>query len=243
MTTSRIAALLICAPLATCSAADRAGFDAFVTEHCLDCHDQTARQGGLALDQLLRGEIAPRAETWEKVARKLASRQMPPPDAPRPPERDRVAAAEWLESALDSAARRSPNPGRGETFRRLNRTEYQNAIRDLLHLKIDVAALLPPDEASHGFDNVTVADLSPTLVNRYLAAAEKISRLAVGTAPAAPRGETFRVRPDITQDSHLEGLPLGTRGGALLAHNFPVAGEYAIQIRLMRDRNEEVEGL
>jgi hypothetical protein len=197
----------------------------------------------LALDKLLAGELAPQAEAWEKVVRKLASRQMPPPEVTRPSERDRAAAVNWLETALDAASARSPNPGRSETFRRLTRTEYQNAIRDLLQLDVDVAALLPPDEASHGFDNITVADLSPTLVKRYLAAAEKISRLAVGAKAPEPRGEAYRVRPDITQDAHLEGLPLGTRGGVLLTHNFPVDGEYEVQVRLMRDRNEGIEGL
>ncbi|MDB5339292.1 MAG: Protein of unknown function (DUF1587)/Protein of unknown function (DUF1592)/Protein of unknown, partial [Planctomycetaceae bacterium] len=120
---------------------------------------------------------------------------------------------------------------------------YQNTIRDLLGLEVDVAALLPADESSHGFDNVTVADLSPTLLNRYISAAQKISRLAVGTTPHSPGGHTVRIRPDITQDVHLEGLPLGTRGGTLVPYNFPQDGEYEIQVHLMRDRNEGIEGL
>ena len=164
-------------------------------------------------------------------------------DATRPEEKEYEAAVAWLESSLDAAAAERPNPGRTETFRRLNRTEYQNTIRDLLALDIDVAALLPPDESSHGFDNITVTDLSPTLLNRYISAAQKISRLAVGRAPRAPPEETFRIRPDVTQDVHIEGLPLGTRGGTVIAYNFPQDGEYEIQVRLMRDRNEEVEGL
>jgi hypothetical protein len=136
-----------------------------------------------------------------------------------------------------------PNPGRTETFRRLNRTEYQNAIRDLLAIEIDAAALLPPDESSHGFDNITVSDLSPALLSRYLSAAQTISRLAVGRTLPAPREEVFRIRADITQDGHIEGLPIGTRGGTVIDHNFPQDGEYEIQIRLMRDRNDEVESL
>src|SRR5690606_29902626 len=119
----------------------------------------------------------------------------------------------WLESALDEAALERPNPGRTETLRRLNRTEYQNAVRDLLALEIDAASLLPPDEASHGFDNITVTDLSPSLITRYVSAAEKIGRLAIGGVSAKPAAETIRVRPDITQDAHVAGLPLGTRGG------------------------------
>ncbi|MCI0335428.1 MAG: DUF1592 domain-containing protein, partial [Planctomycetes bacterium] len=119
----------------------------------------------------------------------------------------------------------------------------QNAIRDLLGLKVDIASLLPTDESSHGFDNITVSDLSPALLNRYLSAAQMISRLAVGRAPRQPREDTFRIRPDITQDVHVEGLPIGTRGGAAIEYTFPQDGVYEIQVRLMRDRNEEVESL
>lgn len=220
-----------------------ATFQAILRKHCTDCHNQEDRKGGLALDRLLGKDLAFNADHWEKVVRKLASRQMPPVDFSRPTEREFSSAIAWLESSLDAIAAKSPNPGRGETFRRLNRTEYRNAIRDLLALEIDVASLLPADESSHGFDHVTVADLSPTLLNRYLAAAQKISRMAIGTVPPAPRAETIRLRPDLTQDVHIEGLPLGTRGGALIPQHFPVDGEYEIQIRLMRDRNEDVEGL
>jgi mono/diheme cytochrome c family protein len=218
-------------------------FQSFVRGHCLDCHGKESRKGGLALDDLLGQNFAAHSEAWEHVVRKLTNRQMPPPEAVQPAEHEYESAVAWLQSSLDAAAATAPNPGRTETFRRLNRTEYRNAIRDLLALDVEVAALLPADESSHGFDNVTVADLSPTLLNRYLSAAQKISRLAIGIAPPVPRADTIRVRPDLTQDVHIEGLPLGTRGGALIAHNFPVDGEYEIQIYLMRDRNEDVEGL
>src|SRR5262249_16809418 len=125
----------------------------------------------------------------------------------------------------------------------LTRTEYQNAIRDLLSLEIDAASLLPGDESSYGFDNVTVGDLSPTLLDRYVAAAEKISRVAVGRPGRTPDSLTIRVPPDVTQEEHLEGLPIGTRGGAFVHYTFPIDGEYEIQIRLTRDRDEHVEGL
>ena len=138
---------------------------------------------------------------------------------------------------------RIPNPGRTATIRRLTRTEYQNAVRDLLALDVDVDALLPADESSYGFDNVTVGDLSPTLLDRYISAAEKISRVAVGRPSRSPGGETIRMPPDLTQEEHLEGLPIGTRGGAVLDYTFPMDGEYEIQVRLMRDRDEHVEGL
>src|SRR5262249_40066071 len=136
-----------------------------------------------------------------------------------------------------------PNPGRTETFRRLNRTEYQNAIRDLLALDINAAELLPKEDIGRGFDNVTVGDLSPMLLERYISAAAKISRLAVGALRSSPAGDIFRLPADLTQEEHVEGLPLGTRGGALIPYTFPQDGEYEVQIRLMRDRNEEIEGL
>ena len=148
-----------------------------------------------------------------------------------------------LENTLDGVAAQRPNPGRTDTIRRLNRTEYQNAIRDLLALEINAASLLPADEASHGFDNVTVGDLSPTLLDRYITAAQKISRLAIGGARGSPGGDTIRVRADITQEERVDGLPIGTRGGALIRYTFPQDGDYEIQIRLTRDRNEHVEGL
>jgi mono/diheme cytochrome c family protein len=215
----------------------------FIEANCLDCHDQGTKQGGLALDSLLGSEIDRHAEAWEKVVRKLTARQMPPQDAPRPKEPEYNAAIAWLDKSLDGAAAAHPNPGRTETFRRLNRTEYQNTIRDLLALDVDVTSLLPADESSHGFDNITVTDLAPTLLNRYVSAAQKISRIAIGRAPRTPAGDTYRIRPDITQDTHLEGLPIGTRGGTSIAYNFPQNGEYEIQVRLMRDRNEGVESL
>ena len=148
-----------------------------------------------------------------------------------------------LAGSLDRAAAEHPDPGRTDTFRRLNRTEYQNAIRDLLALDVDASALLPADESSHGFDNVTVGDLSPTLLDRYITAAQKISRLAVGSPGRSPGGDTIRIRADLTQEEHVEGLPLGTRGGALIPYTFPQDGEYEVQLRLARDRNEHVEGL
>ena len=215
----------------------------FIEANCQDCHDQKTKAAGLALDDLVAADIEQHSELWEKVVRKLTARQMPPKDALRPAERDYIAAVSWLESSLDAAAAANPNPGRSETFRRLNRTEYRNAIRDLLALDIDVAGLLPPDELSHGFDNITLTDLSATLLNRYISAAQKISRLAIGSIPQKPTEDIFRMRADVTQDTHLAGLPLGTRGGMLIPYIAPQDGEYEIQVWLMRDRNDEVEGL
>ena len=183
------------------------------------------------------------SRTWEKVIRKLRSRTMPPPGVPRPDEREYKSLLASLEAPLDRAAAAHPNPGRTDTLRRLNRTEYKNSIRDLLSLDLDVSSLLPADDASHGFDNVTVGNLSPTLLERYLSAARKISRLAVGSPIPAPGGDTMNLPPDLTQEEHFDELPLGTRGGMRVHYTFPLNARYEFQLRLQRDRNEHVEGL
>src|SRR5262249_53909923 len=151
---------------------------------------------------------------------------------PHPDEGTYDAVVSSLTKALDDAAAQHPEPGRTDTFRRLNRTEYQNAIRDLLALDVDATTLLPGDEARHGSDNVTVGALSPPLLDRYISAAQKISRLAVGSPSRSPGGDTIRLRADLTQEEHVEGLPIGTRGGALISYQFPQDGQYEIQIRL-----------
>jgi mono/diheme cytochrome c family protein len=223
--------------------ASTAGLFSFVDEYCLSCHDDDKKKGGLALEAIASHEVVRHPDVWEKVVRKLRARQMPPVGKDRPDDRTYDAVVRYLEGSLDRVSAAHPNPGRTATIRRLTRTEYKNAIRDLLALDVDVAALLPGDESSYGFDNVTVGDLSPTLLDRYISAAEKISRLAVGRPSRSPGGETIRVPPDVTQEGHLDGLPLGTRGGVVLPYMFPRDGEYEFQIRLTRDRDEHVEGL
>jgi mono/diheme cytochrome c family protein len=218
--------------------------DAVIDEYCLSCHDNDKRKGELALETVLGADVARHPDVWEKVIRKLRARQMPPVGRrERPDEATYEAVISYLETSLDRAAAANPNPGRTATIRRLTRTEYQHAVRDLLDVDVDVASLLPADEPSYGFDNVTVGNLSPTLLDRYISAAEKISRLAVGRPSRAPGGDTIRIPADLTQEEHLEGLPIGTRGGALVRYTFPLDGEYEIQIRLTRDRDEHVEGL
>jgi mono/diheme cytochrome c family protein len=216
---------------------------ALVEEYCVSCHDEDKKKGELALDTIAADSVVQHPEVWEKVVRKLRARQMPPVGKERPDDAAYDGVIASLESALDRAAGANPNPGRTSTIRRLTRTEYGNAIRDLLALDVDVATLLPADDSSYGFDNVTVGDLSPTLLDRYISAAEKISRLAVGRPSRSPGGDTIRVQADLTQEEHLDGLPLGTRGGALVPYTFPLDGEYEIQVRLTRDRDEHVEGL
>ncbi len=174
--------------------------------------------------------------------RKLVHRHMPPPGVPRPDGPTYDAVVRELQRRLDVHAASHPDPGRESAFRRLNRSEYRNAVRDLLGLEVDAESLLPRDETGHGFDNVT-GELSPTLLERYLAAARKISRLAVGTPPRTPGGELVLVPVDRTQEARFRELPFGTRGGVLVEHVFPAGGEYEISVTLSRDRNEHVEGL
>lgn len=214
-----------------------------VRKYCLECHDDGTRKGDVSFEKMDLTRLEANRATWEAVARKLDHRQMPPLGEERPDEATYRAVVARLHGALDRLAAERPDPGRTDTFRRLTRTEYQNAIRDLLAVEIDATALLPQDEPSHGFDNVTVGTLSPTLMERYVTAAQKIARLAVGTPRKVPDGATYRVPPDVTQEEHVDGLPLGTRGGAVFRHVFPLDGEYEIQVRLARDRNENVEGL
>jgi hypothetical protein len=218
---------------------DRATLD----RYCVTCHNSRTKTGGLALDTVDVTRVAPDAETWEKVVRKIRGRMMPPPGMPRPDDATYDALAAHLETALDSAAAARPNTGRTETFRRLTRVEYRNAIRDILALDVDVSSLLPKDDASHGFDNVSNGELSPTLLERYLAAAQKVSRTAVGSALPSPASHVVIVPSDLTQEDHLEGLPFGTRGGVVFPYTFPQHAVYEIQVRLARDRNENVEGL
>ncbi len=235
--------LLLSFAMAAFGAAQTPPHHALINQYCVGCHNTKLTTAELTLDTIAKEPVTSHPEAWEKVVRRLRARQMPPAGLPRPDEPAYTAVLASLESALDKAAADNPNPGRTGTFRRLNRTEYRNVIRDLLALEIDAAALLPADESSHGFDNITVGDLSPTSLDRYIAAAEKISRLAVGAAGRSPGGDTIRIAPDLTQEEHLEGLPIGTRGGALIHYNFAVNGEYEVQVRLARDRNEHVEGL
>jgi len=185
----------------------------------------------------------PAAETWEKVVRKLRAGAMPPAGMPRPDQATMEHFVETLEASLDRSAAEKPNPGRTPVHR-LNRAEYANAIRDLLTIDVDVTGLLPADDESYGFDNIAeTLRMSPVLLERYLSAARKISRLAVGDTNIIPSYETYRVRPDLGQDEHIEGLPLGTRGGLLIHHNFALDGEYVFKTKLALNTSAKVRGL
>src|SRR6266481_8501852 len=179
-----------------------------IDRYCVTCHNQKLKTAGLTLDEADVASPGATGEVWEKVVRKLRTSTMPPPNMPQPSIEDRRALLSWLETSLDKAAAAKPNPGRTDTLRRLNRTEYQNAIRDLLLLDIDANSLLPPDESGYGFDNVTVGDLPPALLDRYISAAQKISRLAIGSAQTSSlQSDIIRVPPDVTQEEHVPGLP------------------------------------
>jgi len=215
----------------------------FLDRYCGTCHNERVKSGGLSLDEagLSRPDAQP--ELWEKVVRKVRTGVMPPPNMPQPNRVDRAAMLTRLEASLDASWAAKPNPGRTETLRRLNRTEYQNAVRDLLALDIDAPSLLPADESGHGFDNVNVGDLPATLLNRYISAAQKISRLAVGSTQSALQSDTIGLAADLTQEDHLPGLPIGTRGGLSASFTFAQDGEYEIQISLMRDLAGVISGL
>src|SRR5689334_1481574 len=215
----------------------------FLDRYCATCHNEQLKSGGLSLAHVDVSSPGTQPELWEKVVRKLHTGVMPPPNMPQPAEADRHAILTWLEASLDAASAAKPNPGRTETLRRLNRTEYQNAVRDLLALDIDATSLLPADESGHGFDNVNVGDLSPTLLNRYISAAQKISRMAVGSTQTGLQSDTISLPADLTQEDQLPGLPMGTRGGVSTSYLFAQDGEYEIQVLLARDLAGVISGL
>jgi len=207
---------------------------ALLTEYCMTCHSDKAKTGGLSLEQLDIDHPEANAEVWEKVVRKLRAGLMPPTGAPRPAPAAYEAFRHTLEDSIDRAAKANPNPG-ATPLHRMNRAEYTNAIRDLLAIEVDPATILPPDDSLEGLDNLAdVLGTSPALIERYIGAAAKISRLAVGNTDIQPLSITYKVRGDVSQDKHIEGLPLGTRGGVVIKHNFPVDGEYLFKFSLLK---------
>jgi mono/diheme cytochrome c family protein len=232
-------------------------------QYCVTCHNERVvdgggtapspmvaqlRAAGLALDTLDVSEVGTHADAWETVVRKLRGGSMPPTGRPRPDDATIDEVAGWLEGALDRAAAAAPDPGRRPALHRLSRTEYQYAVRDLLALddlpkELDIAVMLPADNATSGFDNL--ADLlfvSPTLMERYLAAARKISRLAVGDPTMLPIVDTYQLDRDLVQDRHVPGLPLGTRGGTRVQSHLPLDGEYVITVQFTGAAREAHDG-
>jgi hypothetical protein len=232
-----VVALAACSPSRDEVAAQQ---HATIERFCYDCHNPQDRTADLSLESFDLRDVSRDAGVWEHVVLKLQAGMMPPHDGgPRPTGEETRSLVSFLVAELDRAGADAPDPGRTVPLHRLNRAEYRNAIRDLLALDIDVSTLLPGDDASYGFDNIGgVLKLSPTLLERYLGAAEKVSRLAVGAAPPFVNVDSFRVPDDRSQERRLPGLPFGTRGGAVIQYNFPQDGDYTIAATLARDLNE-----
>ncbi len=242
-------ALLACATLmfAACggkgASAIKSAQDVSATlrRYCSDCHNPADLAGDFSVSSLDPSAVQRKPQLWEHVVRKLRTRTMPPADEPRPDAATYDALAGWLESSLDASAK--PNPG-APVLRRLNRAEYANAVRDLLDLQVDVAALLPPDDSAFGFDNIgDLLTFSPTLLERYLSAADRVSALAVGDPTTMTGAQTYTVKGDESQAEHLEGLPLGTVGGVSVTHDFPLDAEYELDLTLVRNNLDMIRGL
>ncbi len=221
-----------------------AGGQALLQEYCVRCHNDRRLTGGLSLEGVQADDPTAHAEIWEKVLRKLQARSMPPVGAPRPDEAVYAQVIGSLERAINNAADAAPRPGRTASFRRLSRTEYQHAIRDLLDLEVDVTGWLPGDDAAYGFDNNgDVLSMSPALLDAYLTAASRISRLAVGDMSAGADVARYRFSKSLLQEDQVEGLPFGSRGGGAVRHYFPLDGEYVLKLDLAgpRSQSETIE--
>jgi mono/diheme cytochrome c family protein len=203
---------------------------ALLDQYCVSCHNDRVKTANLTLEHADLSAVSDHAELWEKVVRKLRAGVMPPPDVKRPSLVEYEGLRDWLESEIDRKAVARVNPG-AVVLHRLNRTEYANAIRDLLALDIDVASLLPPDDSARGFDNIAGSlTISPTLLESYTTAAARVARMAVGYWKT-PTEATYLAPGDTSQNQHIEGLPLGTRGGMMIRHDFPADGEYKFAIQ------------
>lgn len=203
---------------------------ALLDQYCVTCHNQRSKTANVMFDTMDLTDLSKDAEIWERAVRKLRGGMMPPPGARKPDHAALDAFALWLETSLDKAAAAAPNPGR-ILVHRLNRAEYANAIEDLLGLRVDASALLPADDVSDGFDNIAnVLKVSPSFLDQYVASARLAATQAVGDPLPKALSINLRVPPGVDQSVHMEGLPLGTRGGILVDHLFPADGEYRFNI-------------
>ncbi len=215
---------------------------AMLSSYCVDCHNRTDFTADIAFDTMTPLSVAAEPEIFETAVRKLRGHMMPPPGERQPQREEAQAAVAWIERTLDAAAESAPNPGR-VALHRLNRTEYANAIEDLLALKIDAAALLPKDDVSDGFDNVAnVLKVSPSFLEQYIGAARAVTQLAVGDPAVRRDSRVYYAPATLNQNYHVEGMPLGTRGGMLVEHFFPADGQYEISLGGLA-RARYVEGL
>ncbi|MEO8257548.1 MAG: DUF1592 domain-containing protein [Acidobacteriota bacterium] len=232
------------APTAS-AAAEAAKHRAWLNKNCVGCHNSKTKsppEAPVNLETSL-DDLLPQADTWERVLRKLGARAMPPQGMPHPSEGDYVGFTTWLSGSLDRAWEGKSTPGR-YVMHRLNRSEYANAVRDLLALDIDVADWLPSDGANFGFDNIAASlRTSPLLLERYVAAAQRISAMAVGDPEARPGTTEYLISREFSQSGHIDSLPLGTRGGTMVRHVFPADAEYKLSGRLMRGVEEGYAGV
>jgi hypothetical protein len=209
---------------------DTAPQRALLDTYCVTCHNDRVKTANLSLQNTDLTRIADHAEMWEKVVRKMRAGVMPPPDMPRPSQAEYEGLRDWLEGEIDRVAATRPTPG-SVVLHRLNRTEYANAVRDLLDLQVDVTALLPPDDSANGFDNIAGSlTISPTLLESYASAAARVARMAVGYWKS-PTEATYLAPSDASQNHRLDGMPFGTRGGIVARHDFPADGEYKFSIQ------------
>ena len=214
---------------ATDAALTQAQVQAVLKDYCVSCHNTKLKTGALELESRNLSRLDQDPAIWESVVRKLRTGMMPPQSARRPDRATLDAVAGWLEVGLDRAAAQAPNPG-SPSLHRMNRQEYANAVRDLLDLQVDVTTLLPSDSTLAGFDNIAdVLGTSPTLIQAYVSAGMKISRLAIGDLSVPPVPVTYNPPQGSSPSAHVEGLPLGTQGGMLVRHTFPLDAEYQIQ--------------
>ena len=221
-------------------------FQATLDEYCATCHNDRSNRGDLSFEGLDFSRVGEHGGIPERVLRQLQMRRMPPVGRPRPTNETYDVLSAWLEAEIDEFAAANPNPGRTEASHRLNRAEYANAVRDLLALDVDVAELLPADDIDrHGFDNMAdVLTVSPALMERYLSAARKTARLAVGEAPLGPVGQQYNVPILLVQNDRMgDDVPFGSRGGIGIRHYFPVEGEYDLEVRLHRNYVNYVRGM
>ncbi len=231
---------------ATLSVATAVGPRELLDAYCIACHNEQAPTAGLALDRIDASAPGAKPKTWEGVIAKLRAGSMPPPGSPRPDPAGYDSVVGFLEDEIDRAWTANPNTGRISAVHRLNRTEYNNAIRDLFALDIDVRPLLPGDETADGsFDNFAeVLSISTTHLERYMSVARQVTRLATGLPPARPTVESFKIPLHVLQnDRQSEDLPLGSRGGIAVRHNFPVEGEYGLTVRLQRQYQDYLKGM
>jgi hypothetical protein len=233
-------------PLKTQAQASEELLVSTINQYCLACHNDSLSTANISFQSINLSDLSKHAGLSEKVLSQLRNRRMPPVEMPKPSDATYDQLVTWLETELDMLATANPNPGRTETFHRLNRAEYANAVRDLLNIEVDVEELLPADDIdAYGFDNMADAlTVSPALMERYLSAARKTSRLAIGETPLGPASETYEVPILFNQSDRMsEDLPFGSRGGVAMRHYFPVAGKYDLSLRLHRNYVNYIRGM